>query len=101
MNQLIKSLSAIDKQAHFGWGAMICAVFTIICLLQDIDGPLSWRHLLYCIIGTVVAVVFMLIKEFVIDENTDPLDLVSTALGCIPVWLAVALGILLNILMHP
>lgn len=96
----IESLFAQDKLAHFAWGAMICSIITIITMLQDIDGPLGWHQILYCLIGTAVVLVADLAKEFVIDAKADMLDFWMTLLGCVPVWIAVALGILFNILMH-
>lgn len=98
--KLFKALSAIDKQAHFGLGAMICAVITIITLIQDIGGPLCWHHLLYCVIGTVATMVFEIIKEFVIDDKADKLDILATFWGTLVIWAAVAIGILFNLLSH-
>lgn len=98
--KLFKALSAIDKQAHFGWGAMICAVITIITLLQDVSGPLSWHTVLYCAIGTVAAMVFQIFKEFLIDDRIDKLDILATFLGTLTIWAATAIGVLFNILSH-
>lgn len=98
--KLFKTLTAIDKQAHFGWGAMICAFITIITLLQDIASPLCWHYLLYCAIGTVAAMVFQVFKEFIIDDKIDTLDILATFLGTLVIWVAVAIGILFNLLSH-
>lgn len=101
MKEKLKSIfTTIDKQAHIGWGAMICAFITIITLLQDIAGPLTWRHLLYCAIGTVAAIVFEIIKEFIVDDRLDKWDILATAFGCLIIWIATAIGILFNILSH-
>lgn len=96
MGKILKSMLAQDKLAHVAWGAMICAVFTIITLLQDVNGPLQWHQVLYCIIGTAVVLVAAVAKEFVIDAKCDWMDFWATMLGCVPIWLAVALGILFN-----
>ena len=98
MKQFLKNFLAIDKLAHFAFGGLICAIVTIITLLQDVSGPLTWHAAAYCLIGTVVAFIAALIKDFIVDENADFLDIVATILGCIPVWIAVVLGVLFNIL---
>lgn len=100
MKQKIKAfISAIDKQAHFGWGGMIAAFFTFITLLQEMPALIPWSMLLFCIIGTVAALVFEIIKE-IIDDKFEWSDILATFLGTYPIWMATAAGILLNHLMH-
>ncbi|MCM1219085.1 MAG: hypothetical protein NC548_31775 [Lachnospiraceae bacterium] len=98
MKKLIASLGGMDKVAHFGIAAVIADFITIVCLLQDISSPLHWNALGYCAIGTVVAIILALIKEFIIDEKIDWRDIMASALGTIPLWIAVAIGIGFNII---
>lgn len=100
MKKFLKAMFAIDKEAHFGWGAMICAAIVLVCLLQDLPVQLSWSLLWVCLIGTIVAVIFELLKEFVVDAKCDWLDIAATVGGCVIVWLATAAGIWFNIIAH-
>lgn len=96
MKNFIKTLGGMDKIAHFGIGAVICACFTIACMLQDLSAAPSWHDLLWCAIGTIVTAAAAAAKEVIIDENGELSDFIASMLGCTPIWLAVAVGIALN-----
>ena len=98
MKNFLKSLLAIDKLAHFGWGAMICAAVVLVCLLQEVSGPLSWSAVWVCLIGTIVAVVLEICNDFIVDMKWDWADVVATVLGTLVIWVATAIGIWFNII---
>lgn len=96
MNNLINKIG-IDKITHFSMGGLICALFTFIFLLQDFNTLEVWQVLLLPLIGTVVTFVLSIIKEFIIDEVVDWKDIIAGMLGCIPVYIAIGIGILFNL----
>lgn len=96
MNNLINKIG-IDKITHFSMGGLICALFTFIFLLQDFNTLEVWQVLLLPLIGTVVTFVLSIIKEFIIDEVVDWKDIIAGMLGCVPVYIAIGIGILFNL----
>lgn len=96
MKDLINKIG-IDKVTHFSMGGLICALFTFIFLLQDFDTLEAWQVLLLPLIGTVVTFVLSIIKEFIIDEVVDWKDIIAGMLGCVPVYIAIGIGILFNL----
>lgn len=96
MKDLINKIG-IDKVTHFAMGGLICALFTFIFLLQDFNTLEAWQVLLLPLIGTVVTFVLSVIKEFIIDEVVDWKDIIAGMLGCVPVYIAIGIGILFNL----
>ena len=96
MKDLINKIG-IDKVTHFAMGGLICALFTFIFLLQDFNTLEVWQVLLLPLIGTVVTFVLSIIKEFIIDEVVDWKDIIAGILGCVPVYIAIGIGILFNL----
>lgn len=96
MKDLINKIG-IDKVTHFAMGGLICALFTFVFLLQDFNTLEVWQVLLLPLIGTVVTFVLSIIKEFIIDEVVDWKDIIAGMLGCIPVYIAIGIGILFNL----
>ena len=96
MKDLINKIG-IDKVTHFAMGSLICALFTFIFLLQDFNTLEVWQVLLLPLIGTVVTFVLSIIKEFIIDEVVDWKDIIAGMLGCVPVYIAIGIGILFNL----
>lgn len=96
MKDLINKIG-IDKVTHFAMGGLICALFTFIFLLQDFNTLEVWQVLLLPLIGTVVTFVLSIIKEFIIDEVVDWKDIIAGMLGCVPVYIAIGIGILFNL----
>ena len=100
MKNLINKIG-MDKVAHFGVGSLICAVFTLVFLLQDLNTLMvmePWRIILIPTIGSVVTLVLSVIKELVIDEVRDWKDLAAAMIGCGTIYIATAIGMLFNIL---
>lgn len=96
MKDLINKIG-IDKVTHFAMGGLICALFTFVFLLQDFNTLEVWQVLLLPLIGTVVTFVLSIIKEFIIDEVVDWKDIIAGMLGCVPVYIAIGIGILFNL----
>lgn len=98
MNSLIEKIG-MDKVAHFGVGGLITAIFTIVCLLQDmaflIDTP--WRMMLYPFIGVIVTTFVSVIKELFFDAQRDWKDLYAALIGSVTVFIAVFFGIVFHI----
>lgn len=98
MNNFIAKIG-IDKFAHFGIGGLITAIFTIVCLLQDmafiIDTP--WIMMLYPFIGVIVTVFVSVIKELLIDAQRDWKDMYAALIGSATVFIAVLFGIVFHI----
>lgn len=100
MNNWIKKIG-IDKFAHFGIGGLICAIFTFVFMLQDLDLVATlpaWRIMLLPTIGTIVTVIVSVIKELLFDLTADWNDLWAALIGCGFVYVSVAIGMLFNCL---
>lgn len=98
MNNFIAKIG-MDKFAHFGIGGLITAIFTIVCLLQDmaflIDTP--WKMMLYPFIGVIVNVFVSVIKELFVDAQPDWKDMYAALIGSAVVFIAVFFGIVFHI----
>lgn len=88
----------MDKWAHFGVGGLICAVVTLVflCTLNPIQ--ISWGMIFAPFPGLVLVGILSTIKEL-----TDPTgfclpDIVAGLIGCIPVEIAMILGIIVGLL---
>lgn len=85
-----------DKVTHFFAGCSICSLVSFVAILQEHE--LSYAAIMALpIIGTLVAAFVGAAKE-VIDKKFDPKDLLATVLGCIPVFISVAIGVWFNYL---
>lgn len=90
MEDLYKKLGGVDKLLHFAFGGLICALISIITIFQE---PfINWYSSLYLIIGTIATFIIAIMKE-IIDIKFEWKDVIATMLGCIPVYIAVILGI--------
>lgn len=96
MKKLIEKIG-MDKIAHFGVGGLICALLTLVLLLQE-GGFVSWKAVLVPFIGSVVVFIISWLKEKLIDEVSTWADLWFAMLGCVMVFIAVAIGVLFNLL---
>lgn len=83
-----------DKILHHVVGALICALITFVVILQDAVTDLS--AVPYVIIGTVAVLFLSIVKETVLDDKPDWMDVVWSVSGCIWVYAAVSIGILFN-----
>lgn len=96
MNKLIEKLG-IDKIAHFGVGGLICALITFVAMLQE-GGEIGWWCLAMPTIGSIIVFIASYIKEKVIDEVFTWNDIWAAMIGCISVYIAVAIGLVFNTL---
>lgn len=90
----------IDKCLHFGFGGLICALITFVFILQDMDTLENWQIIISPTIGTLFVFILQMVKESTIDDKFSWADTWASLLGCIPVYLAVALGILFKVLSY-
>lgn len=100
MNNLVNKIG-LDKCAHFGIGGLICAMFTLIFMIQDFNSMTYTSVLLMPFTGYVVTAFVSVIKEYFFDApHSDWKDIVAGMLGCVAVHLAVCIGVLFNVLSH-
>ena len=87
-----------DKIMHFLGGGLICSMVTFVFLIQEIGNTFTepWRILLFPIPGILFTGFLGWAKEQIFDKEFDIKDLWATLLGCVPVWLSIAIGILLK-----
>lgn len=83
-----------DKFDHHILGALICALFSFVAILQD--GVINWYSIGYPTIGAAVVFFLSVIKEYALDDKADWMDIVWAMAGCLWVYAAVAIGVLLN-----
>lgn len=94
LDDLVKKLGN-DKVLHFLCGSWICALVTIVTILQE-DNLNSLEKVGSVLIGTVVVIILSVIKELIMDEEADWMDVLASFLGCIPVFVCVGLGVWFN-----
>ena len=90
MKKFIEKIG-IDKLAHLGIGGLVCACVTFVIILQD--AVTGWAALGTPIPGTLLVALLSWVKEV-----ADGKDILAGVLGCVPVFAAVAVGVLFNIL---
>lgn len=81
-----------DKVLHFLLGALICAFISFVVILQEC--VIDWHVLSYPFIG-LVAVLFLSVIKEMFDDKADWMDVIWSVAGCVWVFIAVAIGILL------
>lgn len=96
MNKLIEKIG-IDKIAHFGIGGLICALITFVVMLQE-GGEIGWWCLAMPTIGSIIVFIVSWMKEKVIDDEFNWYDILAAMIGCITVYIAVAIGLVFNTL---
>lgn len=84
----------VDKILHHVVGALICALFTFVFILQD--AIFDWTPVAVPVIGTVVVLFLSIVKEYAFDDKADWMDVVWAMLGSLWIFAAVAAGFLLN-----
>lgn len=82
-----------DKILHHVVGALICAMFSIVFILQD--AIFEWTAVVVPLIGSIVVLFLSIVKEY-LDDKPDWMDVVWAMAGCLWVFAAVALGVLFN-----
>ena len=95
-NSKFKSMFQLDKVAHFGLGGMITACMALVSILQE---PLSTSGILLCpIIGHVCVFILSWMKEYIVDDTTNWIDILAAMLGSTVVHVVVGLGVCLKLL---
>lgn len=95
MKGLVEKIG-IDKLAHLGIGGLVCACVTFVIILQD--AVTGWAALGTPIPGTLLVALLSWVKEKGFDDVADGKDILAGVLGCVPVFAAVGVGVLFNIL---
>lgn len=83
-----------DKFDHHVVGALICALISFVVILQD--GVIDWYAVAYPTIGAVSVLLISVVKELMLDDKPDWMDVVWSMAGCLWVYAFVAFGVLLN-----
>ena len=95
MNKLIEKIG-MDKVAHFGFGGLITAIFTLVFVIQDMGSLIyhPWKMMLYPVIGTVVTTLVSIMKEKLLDAKPDWNDVYAALIGSALIFIANFFGIL-------
>lgn len=96
LDDLVKKLGN-DKVLHFLGGSWICALVTIVTILQE-DNLNSLEKVGSVLIGTVVVIILSVIKELIMDEEADWMDVLAAVTGCVTIFASVGIGVLFNFL---
>lgn len=95
IERLIKKIG-LDRIAHFGIGAAVCAFVTNMFVFSVAYGDtleMSWRFTLLCpLAGYWVVFLAGLCKEILIDTRPDKWDFLATMLGCVFVHIGMIIG---------
>lgn len=96
INNIIKKFGN-DKVLHFLGGGYMCSLISFVTILQEQlltgSGKIATVSL-----GTVFVLILSAMKELIIDNKADWKDILASVLGCVPVFIAVAIGVLFNYL---
>ena len=84
-----------DKVLHFLGGCSICSFVSFIVILQE-SGLTLLEKVSSVLIGTVFVLILSVLKELIADDKADWMDVIASVLGCIPVFIAVAIGTWFN-----
>lgn len=85
----------MNKLLHFSLGGFICALLTIVTILQD--GVVGWDALYFPFVGYAVVFVCVFGKESIISEKFSWVDILISMAGCVCTHIATILGILFYI----
>lgn len=83
----------IDKILHHVVGALICALISFVLIFQN--EVLNWNVVAIPIVGSIVVLIVSIIKEF-FDSKPDWMDVVWAMAGCLWIFAAIGLGMLLD-----
>lgn len=92
-NELMVKIG-VDKILHFCLGGFITALFTIPMILQEAE--ITETAIAFPIVGTMFVAGASFIKEILVDGEFNKKDILWSVLGCIPVFIVCALGILFH-----
>lgn len=86
-----------DKVLHFLTGGLICSFITFVVILQEQN--LSYIDKIASVLtGTIDVFVLSFIKEVIIDTDFNWKDILASIIGCVPIFIAVCIGVLFNYL---
>lgn len=96
INNIIKKFGN-DKVLHFLGGGYMCSLISFVTILQEqlLTGP---GKIATVSLGTVFVLILSAMKELIMDDKADWKDILASVLGCVPVFVAVAIGVLFNYL---
>lgn len=95
-NSKFKSMFQLDKVAHFGLGGMITACMALVSILQE---DLSTSGILLCpIIGHVCVFILSFLKERIVDDRFDWVDILAAMVGSAVSHVAVVIGVVFGLL---
>lgn len=86
-----------DKVLHFLGGCSICSFISFIVILQE-SGLIPLEKVSSVLIGTVFVLILSVLKELIADDKADWYDVLASILGCVPVYIAVGIGVWFNII---
>lgn len=84
-----------DKLLHFLFSGMIASLIMIIYTVGGVS--CIWLSYLIAVIATLLITALAYIKELYFDKEFDIKDIVYSVLGTIPVYIAISIGLLLNL----
>lgn len=96
LDNLIKKIGN-DKTLHFLGGCSICSLISFVAILQE-NGLTPWQKISLVLIGTVFVLILSVLKELIADDKADWYDVLASILGCVPVYIAVGIGVWFNII---
>lgn len=83
-----------DKCLHFFGGGFLCAIMTLVCLLQD--GVFTNRMIFGSVLIGTIAVIFVSVIKEIADGKFDWKDILAAILGCVAIGAAAGVGVLFN-----
>lgn len=97
MNALDNLINKVgnDKVLHFLGGGFICSLVSFVVILQE-SGLTALEQVSAVLIGTVFVLILSALKELIADDKADWGDLLASFLGCVPVFVSVAIGTWFN-----
>lgn len=84
----------MDKIAHFGIGGIIGAAIAIIVTLAI--GDYGWVVGAYPFVSHAIVFILSFVKEKIMDDEYNWLDILASVLGSISVHLAFIIGLTIN-----
>jgi hypothetical protein len=84
-----------DKVLHFLGGGFICSFISFVVILPE-SGLTALEKVSSVLIGTVFVLILSVLKELIADDKADWYDILASFLGCVPIFVAVAIGTWFN-----
>ncbi len=80
LNALISKIGQ-DKFDHHILGALVCALISIVFILQD--GVFGWIAVGYPLTSSAIIFFISVVKEYALDDKPDWGDIISAMPGCL------------------